>query len=419
MYGKNKNRTNQHSSSKGSRKMAKWKKDDIAVFTGYTDTTMAEADKLLQPGTRLRIHSIDKSGAMAAVPIIDGVEDVNAGDTVFEEEILNEADWNASQGIGSEFAAEVNAEVASEEVTELKPAAALSPSPRKGADPEVVADAEAAMVVDKKQKITPVPKKTKEKVASAQASLPVIIDEESDELEVRHQSSVQQLLAEKDALEAAKELVNRADETEFALGGVLAHIQREGIHQRLGYDGKRGFEDYIHTELGVKYRKARYLITNYEYFTALGIDETRLSAMGWSKAKELVGHATRENFDALVDYANTHTRDDLVDHIKTSYVDASDGTQVAPKAKLTKWQFSLFDDQNNTVARAIEAAKKQAGSDDNNAALEFICGEWSLMSEGQETNLEEQLELLQARFGVRLQVVHETEDGQLDIEDVA
>ena len=39
----------------------------------------------------------------------------------------------------------------------------------------------------------------------------------------------------------------------------------------------------------------------------------KLSAMGWSKAKELVGVATKDNFDELVEFAETNTRDKLVE----------------------------------------------------------------------------------------------------------
>ncbi len=72
---------------------------------------------------------------------------------------------------------------------------------------------------------------------------------------------------------------------------------------------------------------------------------------------------------------------------------------------MTTWSFKLFEDQNSTVSRAIEAAKQQAQTDQIGAALEFICAEWSLMSENQQTTLEEQIELMEARFGVKLQVV--------------
>lgn len=375
-----------------------WKQGDVAVFAGYADPNIAEADQLLKPGDRVTIISKDKEGAMAAVPIVGDGEDKRDGDTVFEDEIVTVDEWtariDAAKGV-------TQTEVVDPEVAADAEAAA-APSKGKGKVKEAV-----KKIAEKKTKeAAPEPVaevKAKGKKAKAEAA-PAPVENEPEELEIHHSSSVQTLLAEKDALEAAKELVNRAEETEFTLGGVLAHIQREGIHQKLGYAGKRGFEDYIEQELGVKYRKARYLINIYEYFTQLGIDETRLGSIGWSKAKELVGVATKENFDDLVQFAQDNTRDALIEHIRTEYVDAGEEGEQA-RVKRTILKFALFEDQANTVTRALDAAKAQQGSDNADAALEFICAEWSLMSQNNETTIEEQIELLQARFGVQLQIV--------------
>lgn len=392
-----------------------WKKDDVAVFIGYTDANIAEADKLLQPGDRVRIHSVDKSGSMAAVPIVAEGEDPRDGDTVFTDEIVTVDEWEAR--VTRERQGDTGETVDVEAMEDAEAAAAPNKAKAKETVKKLSKKAKQAETVAETEEEAPKAKakggkKAKEAQAEVQETLPAV-------LEVAHSSSVQSLLAEKDALEAAKELVNRSEETDFTLGGVLAHIQREGIHQTLGYSGKRGFEDYIEQELGVKYRKAMYLIRIYTHFNALGIDEGKLAAMGWSKAKELVGVATKENFDELAEYAQNNTRDALIEHIKSSYVTAGDGSEAEPKAKLTRWTFSLFDDQNTTVNRAIEAAKIQASTDNISQALEYICAEWSLMSENQQTTLEEQIELLQARYNVTLTVSRETQDGQLDVEDVS
>jgi hypothetical protein len=380
----------------------KWKKGDIAVFAGYSDPNLPETDKILQVGDRLTLVQVEKDGTMGAMPIVAEGEPAREGDTVFEDEIVSVDEWKARQGGGTET---VDPEVQADLEAAAAPSKPKSTKKTKQQDAAKVEDAEAA-------KATSTGKTALKGTEPVQQELP-------DVLEVTHSSSVQALLAEKDALEAAKELVARAEETEFTLGGVLAHILREGIHRKLGYDGKRGFEDYIEKELGVKYRKARYLINIYEYFTALGVDENKLGAMGWSKAKELVNVATKENFEELVEFANEHTRDELVEKIRTSYVNAGDGSETEARAKMTTWTFKLFDDQNVTVTRAIEAAKKQAGTESISQALELVCGEWSLTSENNQMTLEEHVELLQSRFGVTLQVIHEGEDGQMDVEDYA
>lgn len=115
--------------------------------------------------------------------------------------------------------------------------------------------------------------------------------------------TIDTLLHGEDPLKAAARLVERQDRDDFTLGGVLSHIQRYNLHCTLGYSGTSDFQQYIEQELGVKYRKARYLISIYECFSKLGLDEQRLSAMGWSKAKELVRVVNKDNFDALADFA--------------------------------------------------------------------------------------------------------------------
>jgi len=228
-------------------------------------------------------------------------------------------------------------------------------------------------------------------------------------------STVDTLLRGEDPLKVAERLVEHQDEDDFTLGGVLSHIQRHNLHCKLGYSGAGDFQQYIEQELGVKYRKARYLISIYECFSKLGLDEARLSAMGWSKAKELVRIVTKNNFDELADFAQSHSRRELIEHVRANYMDSQNHAHRATaRPKKTKLVFSLHNDQATTVTRAIDAAKQQAGTDDINAAVEFICAEYSLMSENQALTLEETIELVATRFGVRL-VVAEGEQDDLEI----
>jgi hypothetical protein len=67
--------------------------------------------------------------------------------------------------------------------------------------------------------------------------------------------TVRTILESKDMLDAAKELAVVAEETFISLGGVLHHIYETGAHKTLGYDGKRGFADYMLKALNIQYRK--------------------------------------------------------------------------------------------------------------------------------------------------------------------
>jgi hypothetical protein len=338
---------------------------DILVFAGYSDDSMSDDDMIFKPGDRVRVEKINPDGGMVAMP----ADAEGPGDTVFPEEL--------EMGEGS--------------VTEETPTETAEPAP------EVPAKA-----------IKPKATKAKAKASKTKAEpAPEVAPETATEVaETRHvhAKSVQDILAEHDALDAAKMLVERVEETYYTLGGVLADIYEQGIYKSVGYDGKRGFADYTQAELGIQYRKAMYLIDIYQRMQTLGLDDTRLREIGWSKAKELLRFATAENFDDLVDYAKDHTREQLVEHLKTTQVsDGSDGT-AGGTVKKTKLSFALFADQAETVTRAIDAAKNMAGSDDPNQALEYICAEWSQMTESVEVPLEDAIAHLQAKYGVSLVV---------------
>lgn len=326
----------------------------IVAFAGYSDESMSEDDMLFRPGDRIRIEKINPDGGMVAMP----AEGDGPGDTVFPEEVS------------------LIEETASEEA----PAAETAP--------------EAA-------EATPAPKgkgKTIKKAAAPaeEASVPATVEENT----YMDSQSVRDLLADQDALDAAKSLIEQVERTYYMLGGVLAHIYKEGSHKSLGYDGKRGFADYVEAELGIQYRKAMYLISIYEYFRALGVDENRLAEIGWSKAKELVNRATPENFDELVNFAKENTRDELIAFLKQQNV--SDGSGEGGSVKKSKLTFSLFADQAEGVLRAIDAAKSMVGSDDPNQALEYICAEWSQMTESVEVPLADAIAHLEAKYGVKL-----------------
>lgn len=232
--------------------------------------------------------------------------------------------------------------------------------------------------------------------------------------------AVTDALAGQDALAAAKSLVLETEEAYYTLGGVLNHIYTEGLHRLAGFDGKRGFADYVEKELNIQYRKAMYLIEIYAYFRSLGVDEKKLARVGWSKAKEMVGVVTAATYDDVVDYAATHSREELKSLITTSTTTAGDGdtgTEVVKK----KFTFVLFGDQAEGVERALEAASAAIEGEPKNKhsmAFEMIVAEWSMQNEGVEVTLEQMLVAVETRFGINLALVDENgvlvEDGPVE-----
>lgn len=230
--------------------------------------------------------------------------------------------------------------------------------------------------------------------------------EAAEALEIVNTESLAAILADQDALTAAKEVVQQIEEGYFNLGGLLAHIQQEELYQQAGYEGNQAFDRYVADELGIDYRKAMYLIKIYTHFSQLGVDESRLSEIGWSKAKELVGVATVENFDELVDFATEHSRTELQEHIKTTYQGGSGrGTGTGePAVRKTTFKFAAFEDQANVILAAIEQAKEQHGITDDGEAMIVIMTEWASLVDGMDIPMEVAKDNFESRYGVSLTI---------------
>ena len=204
-----------------------------------------------------------------------------------------------------------------------------------------------------------------------------------------------------DALDAAKSLVQQVDNTYFSLGGVLAQIKDEGIHETIGYGGERGFADYVETELQLEPRKAQYLMKIYRTFAELDVDQKRVSEIGWSKIRELTRIPTdrlKSDLDELLVYACEHTRNELLEHVRAEYGSAGDGGNQA--SRMVRRSFLLFADQAEIVDRALSVAGALGETDKPYQALEHICCEWSQMTEGVEVDLQDAIATLEARYGV-------------------
>lgn len=355
----------------------------VVRFVGYSDSSVPPVFEVDQ---MIRIERVNDDGSMVAVPL-DGGE----GDTVFVEEI-DTTSVDTSAPVSEEANEEPPFDV-EEQVEE----AAVAEAPVKASKPKAKAKSKA------KQETAA------EAVETAQTTALTVVEEDGG-VRVSDSDAVARILSEQDALDAAKALVTQAEETYFTLGGVLAHIYYEGIFKAVGFTGKRGFADYVEQELGVQYRKAMYLIDIYVTFRKLGVDERRLTQIGWSKAKELTKFATPENFDELVDMAGDKTREELVQHLRTTMVDAETGN--SERVQRSVYKFVMFGDAITTVASALTEAQQMSNSDKPEVALEYICAEWLSMTAGIEVPLEDEIRRIEAKYGVTLSV--DEGDSQTD-----
>ncbi len=130
----------------------------------------------------------------------------------------------------------------------------------------------------------------------------------------------------------------------------------------------------------------------------MNIYHQRLSEIGWTKVRDigrLVGnHGLGCSMDEIMTYAEEHSRTDTVDHIKSTYISASE-----EQVREIKFVVRATGSAADVIDRAIERAKLiMEGQGNNSLAIEWICGEWSNLTEGIELSLEESVSIL-ARSG--------------------
>lgn len=363
---------------------------EIVEFVAYGEEM---GDPLLQPGERCKVEGMNDDGGLV-VAVIDDKGKLVKGrqkDTVFPEEVklvavaetpaepeaateaeeTDKAPAKSTRKKGGKGSANKSAKKTTGDTQEAKPAAAKkggkgsANKPAKSSTPAASATVEA------------------EETAEAKAEVKTVD-------RIKHNAEVSAMIEADGALKAAKALVLKAEEAWFDLGGLLLEIQDRDLYVKAGYDeGPQGFHAYVEHELGVEYRKARYLMGIYEVFRdpriVKKLTKTKFQRLGWSKAKEMArlgADQLSEHFDDLYDKAVEGSREDLVDHIKSTYVVATrEGSQRVQKVA---FNFSLVGDAANTVQRALAEAQKAVGEEDLNKAFEYLCGDWLATAEGVE-----------------------------------
>lgn len=412
-------------------------KDVFAIFKGYAQPLEEGQEPILQPGDPVKVVRLEKDADIVVVKVDEDGNEIMNGDTpvaetLFPEE-LEPATMDEPEGtdaVAEETApADTFTEATPEELAkqstrpkadEPAPAEAEKPKPtrRRKADAapaaETPAPAPAAEEKPAEQPAADKPKGRIRKAATTEAA--PAADAKAEEkpaaaksevkptpvVQIKDMVSVTEAISGNggDALRAAKALVDRAEQTDMTLGGVLRSIHETGIFKTLGYDGKRGFDDYVEKTLGILSRKARYLMSIYTKFAMLGVDEAKLNEIGWSKAKELAripDAELKKDFNKLTKLAKEKSRDDLIGHIKTKYEVVTRGEQVQTKS----FSFRLAEADGHTVEEGLKEACTAIGEQDNNKALAHIVGEWRGQSSQTEMDLDAMLELAMARFGLQ------------------
>ncbi|QIG76864.1 putative ribonuclease E/G family protein [Rhizobium phage RHph_Y1_11] len=186
-------------------------------------------------------------------------------------------------------------------------------------------------------------------------------------------SEIENLKA-KDALDLVPKLSDASDFTLFKLGGVLARINEDGWYKELGY---ATFREYIDNTQSVGYRTAMYWTAIYHDLVNSGVSYASVASVKWSKLKEIAKVINPDNVDDWVKKANESTIDTLkllIANYKSGDKQAIAGQlSTPPENAITTMQFKVHGDQRENIEAALEKAKKDANTDVNTVALEYIC----------------------------------------------
>jgi hypothetical protein len=388
----------------------------IVRFAGYTELQPG-MPPLLTAGERVVIKKVreDNGGLVLVVSALDrkGDNGKAINDEVFTEEVEVIAEETAAP---ASKAKATKAKTAKAEVVSAKPAKAEKPA--KAAKP--VKAAKPAKAVEVPSDATDFEEQTL-KGSEPVEEFPV---DTTDVVVVEDTPEVRDILNNMtDAHAAALALVEQGEKTDFTLGGVLAKIYNSNyfthVKDRDGnaYDGKRGFADYVEDALGLQYRKAMYLIKIYTSFRALQFDEKKLAEIGWSKGKELARLAKlkdeegnsilQRDFDELAEYAQENTREELIEHLKTTYLNATK----PDRTKQIKFTYKLVGEQAENVERIMNDVKSAQPEITDNQVFEQIVTEWAMISGN--LTLDQAIAQLQNQYGVTLAVV----EGEVDAEE--
>lgn len=178
---------------------------------------------------------------------------------------------------------------------------------------------------------------------------------------------IEAILAQNDSLEATKNLYGMAQKNYMLVGGVLAHIQQEGLHKTYGYDGAGAFNRFIDEQMPFQSRTARYWMDIYVKFTNFDISSDIIGKLGgWSYAKDLARVVTADNKETLLKLGIEKGGQALSEYIKASYgrkesVRTEDITLEAAYTAPVKHTDSRFfeDEYENVYLRVMDVMKSR------------------------------------------------------------
>ena len=293
-----------------------------------------------------------------------------------EEAARDEAEKNADEDAAEAAAQQKKLEAAEKKAANKEAAAKKTTTPSKDA------------ATRKTQKSTTAKKKT-----AATKKTATTKDEEAV-AELKLTKEVTAALKGKSAVRAARDLIAAGTISDFTLGGVLAKIAADKDFEKEvdpetgeAFSGHKGFEAFIERDLGIRYRKAQWLIEFYTTFANAGVDPKKLAKAKYSKIKEVLAivRAKPEEAEDWIDKSNSSKFEELKEEARR--YERKIGIQKKARgtndATMISYKFKVFNAQAKNVDEAIDKAKSLIEFEDKDSeamrdakAIYHIFSEW-------------------------------------------
>lgn len=199
------------------------------------------------------------------------------------------------------------------------------------------------------------------------------------------------------AKEVRKQLADSQDAIEanyIVLSRLLLETWENAYYIHWGYDS---FTEYCQEELGMHYRKARYLVTVAEAVRRSKVSWDDVVGIGWTSMRAIARVMTYKTAEDWLEKARNHTADELNELVRNSLSGVDPG-----EPKVVSVQLRMNEDESSIIMDAVDRAKEITGSNSTVAALEHICYSWIQQSaEGpKKVTLETVLRWVQKEYGV-------------------
>ena len=205
------------------------------------------------------------------------------------------------------------------------------------------------------------------------------------------------------------------DESYQSLAKLLHETYDNGYYMRWGFEN---FKEYCETEVGVHYRKARYLVGIAEAIKDLGIEWDDVEGVGWTKMRTLLPMLKEDGvvgdwFELAKQYS-VKDLEKLVKDAKLGFDINADGGD-----KIVTLTFRMTPEQSEIITDALDTAKKASETSDNVLAFEQMAFDY-VMAQGEvpeRTTLESLVKFAEAHYGVELQVADRADIADLLAEE--